>query len=254
MLRHEMRRQGDFLFRYRSYLPLLLVPFGIWQLFHYKDYLCGSLMFDRVWDWGCFALALIGSGVRFASIGYAQRGTSGRNAKSGQIADMLNRKGMYSVVRHPLYLGNLIMYTAILLFTKSPMFALAGALALFIYYERIIAAEEAFLFEKFGSAYEDWAATTPYLIPRFHGWIAPGIPFSFRAATRSEIYSVTAIAVSMFVLDLIEHFVKEGKWYSDPEWSVLVVTCLVAYFVLRYLRKHTSLLDDRDARMDETQG
>jgi protein-S-isoprenylcysteine O-methyltransferase Ste14 len=94
---------------------------------------------------------MVGVAVRFVTIGFAQANTSGRNAKSGQIADSVNRKGMYSLCRHPLYLGNLIMYVAILLFTKSPLFALAGALGLFIYYERIFAAEEAFLSQKFGA-------------------------------------------------------------------------------------------------------
>lgn len=250
MLKIEMCRHGQFLFRHRTYLPLVLVPFGIWQILQYDRYVGGSHDFDRIWDWACFALALIGVAVRFISAGYAQSGTSGRNAKSGQIADALNRRGMYSLCRHPLYLGNLIMYTAILLFTKSPWFALAGALALFIYYERIIATEEDYLFGKFGSAYTDWSATTPCLFPKLTGWQKAGIAFSVRAGLRSEFYSVAAVVVSMYILDIVEHYAVEKTWRADTEWNILLVSALAIYFILRFLRKNTSLLDEPGPRVE----
>lgn len=43
-----------------------------------------------------------------ATIGQVPKGTSGRNT-SQQVADTLSTDGVYSVVRHPLYLGNFLM-------------------------------------------------------------------------------------------------------------------------------------------------
>lgn len=252
MLHKEMCRHGQFLFRYRSYLPLLLVPFGIWQLSNYKSYLGGSHEIDRIWDFACFALALSGSLIRFLAAGYAQAGTSGRNTSAGQVAEAVNTKGMYSLCRHPLYLGNLIMYTAALLFTKSPWFAAAGGLALFIYYERIIATEEAYLESKFGDPYRDWADSTPCLIPRFKRWVRPQLSFSFKTGLRSEFYSVVAVVVVFYILDLAEHYFVEGELRADTEWNILLAGSLAAFFVLRYMRKHTKLLEESARRFETT--
>jgi hypothetical protein len=46
-----------------------------------------------------------------------------------------------------------------------------------LYYERIMLAEEAFLRDRFGEAFEKWAAQTPAFIPRFHGWKPSSVPF-----------------------------------------------------------------------------
>lgn len=250
MLQDEMVRHGRFLFRYRSYLPLMLVPFAIWQLSTYKSYWCGSRAYDMVWDFACLALALVGSGIRFVSIGYAQSGTSGRNTSAGQVADALNTKGMYSVVRHPLYLGNLIMYTAALLYTKSPWFALAGCFALVLYYERIIATEEDYLRGKFGNRLDEWANATPCLVPKFSGWKKPGIPFSLKAGLRSEFYSVVGIVTAFYILEAIEHYFVEGKFRVDEVWNYMLVSAVVAFFVLRFLRKNTRILDSAERRID----
>lgn len=250
MLQEEMCRQGEFLFRYRSYLPLLLVPFGIWQLSNYDSYIGGSHVVDAIWDFACLGIALLGSFVRFLSIGYAQAGTSGRNTTDGQVADSVNTKGMYSLVRHPLYLGNLIIYTAALLFTKSAWFALAGCLALVLYYERIIAAEEQFLRRKFGDSLDKWASNTPCLIPKLRGWAKPSLRFSVLAGVRSEFYSFVGIIVAFYTLDLIEHFFVEGRLRADPMWNLLLGLSVIMFFVLRFLRKHTSVLDPKDRRIE----
>lgn len=250
MLQDEMCRHGKFLFRYRSYLPLLLLPFGVWQLSYYKAYVGGSHVYDMTWDFACFGLALIGSGIRFISIGYAQSGTSGRNTSAGQVADAINTRGMYSLVRHPLYLGNLIMYTSALLFTKSPWFAIAGCFALVLYYERIIATEEAFLREKFGNGLDEWADKTPCLIPNFSGWVKPRLSFSLKAGLRSEFYSVVAIVVVFYVLDLFEHYFVEHEFRTDMVWNILLIFAVSTFVVLRFLRKNTKLLDTVERRFE----
>lgn len=250
MLQDEMCRHGRFLFRYRSYLPLVLVPFGIWQLSYYDKYIGGSHIYDAMWDFACLGLALSGSLIRFISIGYAQSGTSGRNTSDGQVADALNTKGMYSLVRHPLYLGNLIMYTAALLFTKSPWFALAGCLGLVLYYERIIATEEQYLREKFGHSLDTWADKTPCLIPKLRKWTKPSLKFSARAGLRSEFYSVVGVVVAFYILDLVEHYFVEGVIRADTEWNILLGVALVSFVVLRFLRKNTRILEPKDQRIE----
>ena len=46
------------------------------------------------------------------AIGTTPAGTSGRNTKE-QVAEVLNSTGIYSIVRHPLYVGNYFMWIGI---------------------------------------------------------------------------------------------------------------------------------------------
>jgi protein-S-isoprenylcysteine O-methyltransferase Ste14 len=61
---------------------------------------------DGLWEAICVAVSLVGLGIRIATVGHAPGGTSGRRTVGGPSALALNTSGMYSVVRHPLYLGN----------------------------------------------------------------------------------------------------------------------------------------------------
>src|SRR5262245_26050620 len=107
MLARDLERQGIWLFRWRSYLPLALIPFAVWALSLNKTYFAGSKSLDSLYEIACLCISLIGLGIRFVVHGYALEGTSGRNTRE-QIADNLNTTGLYSLVRHPLYLGNIL--------------------------------------------------------------------------------------------------------------------------------------------------
>ena len=59
-------------------------------------------------------LTLSGLALRAYTVCTTPKGTSGRNT-ARQVADHLNTKGIYSVVRHPLYLANYLIWAGILL-------------------------------------------------------------------------------------------------------------------------------------------
>ena len=67
-------------------------------------------------------------------------------------------------------------------------------LAFWLYYERIMFAEESFLRQKFGETYQQWAATTPAFLPRFSQWRKPSLPFSWLNVLRRE-YSGLMIVI-----------------------------------------------------------
>ena len=117
------------------------------------------------WQAMCWAVGVLGVVIRAKTIGHVPPGTSGRNTAEGQVAESLNTRGMYSLVRHPLYLGNYFMWMALVLATGRLDFALLVTLAYMMYYLRIAMAEEAFLAGKFAT-YSDWAAVRP-LCPNF---------------------------------------------------------------------------------------
>ena len=92
---------GNRLFRWRSYLPLALVPLALLALREAGAPAGGT----QLWRLGCLGLSLVGFAIRCVTKGTVPKGTSGRNTKRLKAA-ALNTTGMYSVVRHPLYLGD----------------------------------------------------------------------------------------------------------------------------------------------------
>lgn len=239
-LREEFEQVGQWLFRWRSYLPLLMFGLVLLALRHFS-YPHDSHALDQLWEFACFALSLAGLGLRAATVGCAPKGTSGRNV-AGQVADSLTTSGLYSVVRHPLYLGNFLMGLGVALFPRLWWVTLLYILSFWLYYERIMFAEEEFLRRKFGDRYVAWASRTPAFVPRVTRWRPPALPFSWRWALRREYASFFALVVAFTVLEVIGDAVATGRLTLDPIWGVLLALSAILYAVLRVLSKRTSLL------------
>ncbi|MBP8128245.1 MAG: DUF1295 domain-containing protein [Candidatus Hydrogenedentes bacterium] len=239
-LRDEMEYLGGWLFRYRSYLPLAVVALFLpaMQGFHYPF---GSHMLDEFWDFTCLTVSFLGLGIRAHVVGHKPAGTSGRNTKD-QVAAALNTTGLYSVVRHPLYLGNFLMWLGVALFPRVWWFSLLITLAFSLYYERIMLAEEAHLRARFGVQFEEWARRTPAVIPSFRLWRAPDLPFSFRTLLRREQSTFLAIIVVFGALEISGDFLVSGRFQVDPIWGVILAASAIVYLVVRVLKKWTRLL------------
>ena len=132
MLIHELERRGNVFFRWRSFIPLILVPPAL-----VLAYDAPERAGDWQWKAMCWAVGVLGLVIRAKTIGHVPPGTSGRNTSEGQVAETLNTHGMYSLVRHPLYLGNYFMWMALVLATGRLDFALVVTLLYMIYYLRI---------------------------------------------------------------------------------------------------------------------
>ena len=196
---------------------------------------------DLAWDAGCLAVALLGQVVRFFTVGFVPRGTSGRNTR-GQVAEALNTTGMYAVVRNPIYLGNFIIWFGLSLFMKSVWFTTVIILFFTMFYERIIFAEEAFLREKFGDAFMQWADATPAIIPQFKNWRPPSLPFSWKSAINREYGTFFAIIATFTVLELLAGLFNYGTLRIDAIWVKLFIGSAVLYLTIRYLKKKTKVL------------
>jgi protein-S-isoprenylcysteine O-methyltransferase Ste14 len=239
MLR-SLEQQGAFLFRWRSYLPLLGLPILGWELSRFS-YPYGSPLLDHLIELTCFAIAGVGLGIRSLVQGYAPSGTSAR-ATRRQRARKLNTTGMYSLCRHPLYLGNYVISFGVLLFFTSPYLLALFTLLFWLYYKRIMLAEEAFLDERFGDAYRAWAARTPVFFPRFSAWQHPGVPFRLSRVLRREYTTVLLIVVALTSFEILGDFAIHGRLSIGPLWIALLALACLQYVVLRWLKKHTRVL------------
>jgi len=199
--------------------------------------------YEVYYEYLCLAISLLGLVIRIITVGYTPGNTSGRNVKN-QLADSLNTTGMYSIVRHPLYLGNFFMWLGPAMLTGNFWFIISFCLFFRIYYERIMLAEELFLRDKFGSAYLDWAAKRPPFMPRWKAkFVRPALPFSWKKVLKKEKNGLAAIFIIFFVFDALGELI-ENKF--EINWFIFIsciVTC-IGYLILKYLKKYTHVLDE----------
>jgi protein-S-isoprenylcysteine O-methyltransferase Ste14/membrane-associated phospholipid phosphatase len=231
----QMRKQGNWFFRWRSFLPLIIVPLFLIEL-RYFTYPENSHFLDRMWELFCLTISLAGLGVRIYTVGLAGQGTFVRTTSAPREKE-LNTTGIYSIVRHPLYLGNFVIWAGIVLFPHSITLAAFFLLAFFLLYERIIHAEEAFLVEKFGTAFTEWAQKTPMFVPRFKLWRKPELPFSWQTALAREYPAFFAIIASFTAIEIFGDRFYEGKWEFDPMWVIIFCTGLLVFVTFRTLKK-----------------
>ena len=236
-LSDTLEARGRWLFRYRGHLPLLLLPVFVAALMNSRS-VPGT---PSAWDLLCLAIAFAGLGVRAATVGFVPARTSGRNTAT-QVADGLNTTGMYSVVRHPLYLGNAIAVLGVTLLFSCWWLVLIVLLAFGLYYERIMLAEEAFLRRQFGESFEAWAAHVPAIVPNLRGWQRPALPFSLRTVIRREYHGAVAILATFAALHYLGDLAIARQLQPDPRAVGYATVAAVLFAVCRYLKKRTAVL------------
>ena len=100
------------------------------------------------------AIALIGMLVRLYASGFI--------VKNKQLAT----NGPYSLVRHPLYTGNLLLMIGFTFACGQWWALLVSAAFWWFYYPTAVSYEDSKLHGIFGEAWEAWSSTVPAVIPR----------------------------------------------------------------------------------------
>ena len=237
---HEFERSGNWLFKRRSWLPVILVVAGVFVMYIGNRQ---AILFDRRDEIIFLAVSLFGELIRIITVGFAPRNTSGRNTSAGQIADELNVTGVYSVVRHPLYVGNFFMWLGPVLFIRSTWFTIVFILVYWLYYERIMFAEEQFLRKKFGEAYDKWSEKVGSFIPYSFRYISTKLGFSVRNVLKREYNSFVNIFVIFILLDLVRNYFLSGKFYLTGMWIYLGVPAGIIWLIIRTIHKSTRWLE-----------
>jgi protein-S-isoprenylcysteine O-methyltransferase Ste14 len=82
-----------------------------------------------------------------------------------QPVEKLVKEGAFRFIRHPLYLGTILFYAALVFATLS-LLAVAVFIALLVFYNYIAGYEEKLLEMKFSEEYSQYRRETPRWIPR----------------------------------------------------------------------------------------
>jgi len=155
-------RMGQWVFPRRLLIPLPAVVVALF--FFHPHHIYGHLE-----ALGLFLSALlvaVGVGLRIWAGGCA-----GEHTRTDTIgAPQLTTHGPYAYVRNPIYLGNLILGLGMIGLVRDPRLLILYAIVFPFLYVMIVPAEEEFLRQRFGEAYERYCASVPRMIPRLRPW------------------------------------------------------------------------------------
>ena len=236
----QMKESGNWLFRWRSYLPVVFIGIVLASLTQFR-FLGDSEFDDALWEAACLAVSLFGLAIRCLTVGFTPGHTSGRNARA-QLADELNTTGIYSMVRHPLYLGNFFIWLGVALFPHNWLVVLASVSVYWLYYERIMIAEESYLSGKFGEPFQQWAQATPAFIPDLRRYRPSASTFSLRNVLKREYPAFSGIIFTLFGLEVAGDYEVLGTFKLDTFWLILLTLGVGVHVILRTLKKRTRLL------------
>ena len=236
---HELEKSGNWLFRRRSWLPAtVLVPAAVYLFIANRS----VIYFNYTWEIVCILVSLAGELLRIYTVGYVQRTGSGRNVMD-QMADELNTKGVYSVIRYPLYTGNFFMWLGPVLFLRSVWWVIVFVLAFWLYYERIMFAEEQYLRRKFGEIYDKWSEKIPSFIPSFKNYIPSNLVFSIRNVLKREYNSIVNIFLIFIIMDIFRNYFLSGHINVTSMWLYLTAGAVIFWAVVRTIHKSTKWLE-----------
>ncbi|RFC54771.1 methyltransferase family protein [Brumimicrobium aurantiacum] len=243
---HSFEKSGNTLFKYRGQIPVILFILAIPVIF-FTDYKCLTENDNYYWVLLAISvvLSILGQVIRAIAIGTASKHTSGRNTKQ-QVAEALNTTGIYSTMRHPLYVGNYFMWIGIVVFTANIWFVLLVSLAFWLYYERIMFAEERFLERKFGQDYLDWSLKVPAFWPSFKNYEKNKISFSMKTILRREYSGISATIIGFLFVDILRNYIIDETFVFYNYYIIVLAIALFISLFLRTLKHHTKILFEED--------
>lgn len=241
-----LRRAGDFLFHYRGLaIPLLVAPLLV---IGEPAPALRHASVARAFTIAGIAVALLGQLLRFFVVGFAYIKRGGKNRRI--YADDLVVEGVYAHVRNPMYVGNFLILVGLTLVYGSPLGLVAVPAVGFVYFA-IVVSEEAYLREKFGTAYDAYARDVNRFVPRLHGFRATleGSRYDWRKALRKEYGTPHGLGWGIAALIVLRTLRLDG--FAGSEHLLALVLAIGIPWTLLFLAlrrfKEAGRFDSRTA-------
>jgi protein-S-isoprenylcysteine O-methyltransferase Ste14 len=125
----------------------------------------------------------VGAGIGF--VGLLLRAAAAGHLRKGES---LATSGPYAHMRNPLYFGSLLLAIGFSTATHSIPAAALLTVYFVVFYTAVIRREEKELRAQYGSAFDEYAAQVPLLLPRFTAWKNSPGRFSWTQYRRNREY------------------------------------------------------------------
>lgn len=230
---------GNFFFRYRNFLFIVLYLL----LFIPSPPLFGEKRLGSDYYWVAIVLGLsitvLGQLIRGGTIGLAYIVRGGRDKKV--YADGLVTEGIFSHVRNPLYVGNILMLLGVGVLANSLLYTFVVMPVFLFIYQCIVLAEEHFLRNKFGNDFEEYTKNVHRWIPNLSGLnqTFASMEFKWKRWLIKE-YNTQFIWLCGIVLILLFKYPQLTNGNDDFRNILALIFILIFagyYFLIRYMKK-----------------
>lgn len=192
---------------------------------------------ETAWDAFAASVALAGVAIRMLTVGFESKHAGSEPAQP--VAGPAYMGGLYSVVRHPLYLGNVVILLGLALAVKVSWIVPLMLAASGLLYGFVALWEEGLLIDRLGLIYRGWRSRTPAVLPNFSGWRTPGLRFSWRRALQCERDTLYHVIVGLFLIELATDIIGEGESVAqfladDGHWLWLFAIGTLSWAALRF--------------------
>ena len=230
---------GNFFFKYRNFLFIILYLL----LFIPSPPIFGEKTFGENYYLYPIILGLLvtvtGQMIRGMTIGLAYIVRGGRDKKV--YADQLVTEGIFTHVRNPLYVGNILMLLGVGILANSLIYvAVIMPMFLFIY-QAIVLAEENFLRGKFGASFDEYTQKVHRWIPNLSGIGKTFSAMSFKwKRWLIKEYNTQFVWLSGIALILLFKYpqLTNGDDRLRTTSAAIAVAVFLAYYLfVRYMKK-----------------
>jgi protein-S-isoprenylcysteine O-methyltransferase Ste14 len=237
-----MVKLGRFLFHHRGVVFTAIV-LGV-LLISTPRHVLDSAGLDPWMDALGVIVALLGLSVRAVTIGYEYIVRGGRNRQV--YADHLVQGGVYAHTRNPMYLGNGLMILGWALIVNAPEFYLVALPLTMLFYAAIIAAEEAYLRDKFGAEFDAYCARANRILPKLTGFrkSVEDMEFNWRRVLVKDYNTMFLSVLLLVALVHWDDFMIQGpSALPSSELALMVVLPWLALYLFVWRLKKTRRLE-----------
>ncbi len=189
-----MIEAGKWVFKNRGWMPVpILVLATFFPTYNHSKF---SIIFGAL-------LVLIGEAGRLWSVGFAGGIT---RTRTGDLHELIIT-GPFAIVRNPIYIANMIMYSGAAFMMGVPVLVPLVVLYFYIEYSLIIVYEESILTQTFGDKYEQYKKSVNRWMPNLKAKIEKSKhEFNLKELMTAEKSTFNSI-IGIVVIALVKYFI-----------------------------------------------
>lgn len=233
--------------KYQNLLPYLFFVIAISLYFrtefHPHIFILEDTAYEVYYEMLAVFISILGLSIRVLTRGYSQK-PSLKNITKKQNSPVLNTCGVYSLLRHPLYLANFLIGLGVVLWTGNYWFITTFSILYWVYYDHVILIKEKSLKDQYGSQYEKWAQEVPAFLICFKNFKKPTRTFRWKRILYTEKKWLFFTFLIYCFLNVSGEFMTQGTNYN---YFLIGFTSLsgLGVLILYYLKNKTTFLRER---------
>lgn len=220
MLSESMLRTGFFLRKYKKFLPYIFIIslLGAVFLTHPFTIIRSGGLLTII----CLFMFVISVSVRWLAL----------RTDAEHLPEYVEAKGIYSIVRNPLYISNFLVVLSLSLYMGIIWyFVFVSFLTVFIT-ERIVMHKENCQQNKYNEAFKLWSKTTGAVLPYLLNWQGASGSKSYFYTLRRMSLPVTASLGAFTLISFIKNRVIEFSNTVSIGWLSAFIIALALHLIL----------------------